>query len=175
MDKIIYFLIGLVIGLFVVFKPVERLYPPKDIINDPNKCLDIKDNLEQIDSLKRLNKTDSLKAELNKRDELIINQNKALQELKKAKTSKDTILIYKSVTELQTEQIRQDTQALREWEKIADLKDVIIFKQEAVINKQQEIIIKQDKQIKKLKKQNKILKIILTAGIITVVGLVAGK
>ena len=165
MDKIIYFLVGLVIGLFVVFKPVERLSPDKDIIND----------LEQIDSLKRLNKTDSLKAELNKRDELIINQNKALQELKKAKTSKDTILIYKSVTELQTEQIRQDTQALREWEKIADLKDVIIFKQEAVINKQQEIIIKQDKQIKKLKKQNKILKIILTAGIITVVGLVASK
>lgn len=163
MDKIIYFLIGLVIGLFVVFKPVERLSPPKDIIN----------NLEQIDSLKRLNKTDSLKAELTKRDELIINQNKALQELKKAKTSKDTILIYKSVTELQTEQIRQDTQALREWEKIADLKDVIIFKQEAVINKQQEIIIKQDKQIKKLKKQNKILKIISTAGIITVVCLVA--
>lgn len=162
MDKIIYFLIGLVIGLFVVFKPVERLSPPKDIIN----------NLEQIDSLKRLNKTDSLKAELTKRDELIINQNKALQELKKAKTSKDTILIYKSVTELQTEQIRQDTQALREWEKIADLKDVIIFKQEAVINKQQEIIIKQDKQIKKLKKQNKILKIISTAGIITVVCLV---
>ena len=142
MDKIIYFLVGLVIGLFVVFKPVERLSPPKDIIND----------LEQIDSLKGLNKTDSLKAELTKRDELIINQNKALQELKKAKTSKDTILIYKSVTELQTEQIRQDTQALREWEKIADLKDVIIFKQEAVINKQQEIIIKQDKQIKKLKK-----------------------
>lgn len=163
MDKIIYFLIGLVIGLFVVFKPVERLSPPKDIIN----------NLEQIDSLKRLNKTDSLKAELTKRDELIINQNKALQQLKKAKTSKDTILIYKSVTELQTEQIRQDTQALREWEKIADLKDVIIFKQEAVINKQQEIIIKQDKQIKKLKKQNKILKIISTAGIITVVCLVA--
>ena len=162
MDKIIYFLIGLVIGLFVVFKPVERLSPPKDIIN----------NLEQIDSLKRLNKTDSLKAELTKRDELIINQNKALQELKKAKTSKDTILIYKSVTELQTEQIRQDTQALREWEKIADLKDVIIFKQEAVINKQQEIIIKQDKQIKKLKKQNKILKIISAAGIITVVCLV---
>lgn len=162
MDKIIYFLIGLVIGLFVVFKPVERLSPPKDIIN----------NLEQIDSLKRLNKTDSLKAELTKRDELIINQNKALQQLKKAKTSKDTILIYKSVTELQTEQIRQDTQALREWEKIADLKDVIIFKQEAVINKQQEIIIKQDKQIKKLKKQNKILKIISTAGIITVVCLV---
>ena len=165
MDKIIYFLIGLVIGLFVVFKPVERVSPPKDIIND----------IIQIDSLKRLNKTDSLKAELIKRDELIINQNKALQELKKAKTSKDTILIYKSVTELQTEQIRQDTQALREWEKIADLKDVIIFKQEAVINKQQEIIIKQDKQIKKLKKQNKILKIILAAGIITVVGLVAGK
>lgn len=162
MDKIIYFLIGLVIGLFVVFKPVERLSPPKDIIN----------NLEQIDSLKRLNKTDSLKAELTKRDELIINQNKALQQLKKAKTSKDTILIYKSVTELQTEQIRQDTQALREWEKIADLKDVIIFKQEAVINKQQEIIIKQDKQIKKLKKQNKILKIISAAGIITVVCLV---
>ena len=165
MDKIIYFLIGLVIGLFVVFKPVERVSPPKDIIND----------IIQIDSLKRLNKTDSLKAELIKRDELIINQNKALQELKKAKTSKDTILIYKSVTELQTEQIRQDTQALREWEKIADLKDVIIFKQEAVINKQQEIIIKQDKQIKKLKKQNKILKIILTAGLITVVGLVASK
>lgn len=163
MDKIIYFLVGLTIGLFVVFKPVERLSPPKDIIN----------NLEQIDSLKRLNKTDSLKAELIKRDELIINQNKALQELKKAKTSKDTILIYKSVTELQTEQIRQDTQALREWEKIADLKDVIIFKQEAVINKQQEIIIKQDKQIKKLKKQNKILKIISAVGIITVVGLVA--
>ena len=162
MDKIIYFLIGLVIGLFVVFKPVERLSPPKDIIN----------NIEQIDSLKRLNKTDSLKAELTKRDELIINQNKALQQLKKAKTSKDTILIYKSVTELQTEQIRQDTQALREWEKIADLKDVIIFKQEAVINKQQEIIIKQDKQIKKLKKQNKILKIISAAGIITVVCLV---
>ena len=84
-------------------------------------------------------------------------------------------MIYKSVTELQTEQIRQDTQALREWEKIADLKDVIIFKQEAVINKQQEIIIKQDKQIKKLKKQNKILKIISTAGIITVVCLVASK
>ena len=165
MDKIIYFLVGLVIGLFIVFKPVERLSPDKDIIDD----------IIQIDSLKRLNKTDSLKAELNKRDELIVNQNKALQELKKAKTSKDTILIYKSVTELQTEQIRQDTQALREWEKIADLKDVIIFKQEAVINKQQEIIIKQDKQIKKLKKQNKILKIILTAGIITVVGLVAGK
>lgn len=165
MDKIIYFLVGLTIGLFVVFKPVERLSPDKDIIN----------NLEQIDSLKRLNKTDSLKAELIKRDELIINQNKALQELKKAKTSKDTILIYKSVTELQTEQIRQDTQALREWEKIADLKDVIIFKQEAVINKQQEIIIKQDKQIKKLKKQNKILKIISAVGIITVVGLVAGK
>lgn len=165
MDKIIYFLVGLVIGLFVVFKPVERLSPPKDIIN----------NLEQIDSLKRLNKTDSLKAELTKRDELIINQNKALEQLKKAKTSKDTILIYKSVTELQTEQIRQDTQALREWEKIADLKDVIIFKQEAVINKQQEIIIKQDKQIKKLKKQNKILKIISTAGIITVVGLIASK
>lgn len=165
MDKIIYFLIGLVIGLFVVFKPVERLSPPKDIIN----------NLEQIDSLKRLNKTDSLKAELIKRDELIINQNKALQELKKAKTSKDTILIYKSVTELQTEQIRQDTQALREWEKIADLKDVIIFKQEAVINKQQEIIIKQDKQIKKLKKQNKILKIISAAGIITVVCLVVAQ
>ena len=165
MDKIIYFLVGLVIGLFVVFKPVERLSPPKDIIND----------IIQIDSLKRLNKTDSLKAELTKRDELIINQNKALQELKKAKTSKDTILIYKSVTELQTEQIRQDTQALREWEKIADLKDVIIFKQEAVINKQQEIIIKQDKQIKKLKKQNKILKIISAAGIITVVGLVASK
>ena len=165
MDKIIYFLIGLVIGLFVVFKPVEKLSPPKDIIND----------LEQIDSLKRLNNTDSLKAELTKRDELIINQNKALQELKKAKTSKDTILIYKSVTELQTEQIRQDTQALREWEKIADLKDVIIFKQEAVINKQQEIIIKQDKQIKKLKKQNKILKIISAAGIITVVVLIAGK
>ena len=165
MDKIIYFLIGLVIGLFVVFKPVERVSPPKDIIND----------IIQIDSLKRLNKTDSLKAELIKRDELIINQNKALQELKKAKTSKDTILIYKSVTELQTEQIRQDTQALREWEKIADLKDVIIFKQEAVINKQQEIIIKQDKQIKKLKKQNKILKIISAAGIITVVGLVASK
>ena len=163
MDKIIYFLIGLVIGLFVVFKPVERVSPPKDIIND----------IIQIDSLKRLNKTDSLKAELIKRDELIINQNKALQELKKAKTSKDTILIYKSVTELQTEQIRQDTQALREWEKIADLKDVIIFKQEAVINKQQEIIIKQDKQIKKLKKQNKILKIISAAGIITVVCLVA--
>ena len=38
MDKIIYFLIGLVIGLFVVFKPVERVSPPKDI----------KDNLEQI-------------------------------------------------------------------------------------------------------------------------------
>ena len=165
MDKIIYFLIGLVIGLFVVFKPVERVSPPKDIIND----------IIQIDSLKRLNKTDSLKAELTKRDELIINQNKALQELKKAKTSKDTILIYKSVTELQTEQIRQDTQALREWEKIADLKDVIIFKQEAVINKQQEIIIKQDKQIKKLKKQNKILKIISAAGIITVVCLVASK
>lgn len=165
MDKIIYFLVGLAIGLFVVFKPVERLSPDKDIIND----------LEQIDSLKRLNSTDSLKAELTKRDELIINQNKALQELKKAKTSKDTILIYKSVTELQTEQIRQDTQALREWEKIADLKDVIIFKQEAVINKQQEIIIKQDKQIKKLKKQNKILKIISAAGIITVVCLVAGK
>ena len=165
MDKIIYFLIGLVIGLFVVFKPVERVSPPKDIIND----------IIQIDSLKRLNKTDSLKAELIKRDELIINQNKALQELKKAKTSKDTILIYKSVTELQTEQIRQDTQALREWEKIADLKDVIIFKQEAVINKQQEIIIKQDKQIKKLKKQNKILKIISTAGLITVVCLVASK
>ena len=165
MDKIIYFLVGLVIGLFVVFKPVERLSPDKDIIN----------NLEQIDSLKRLNKTDSLKAELIKRDELIINQNKALEQLKKAKTSKDTILIYKSVTELQTEQIRQDTQALREWEKIADLKDVIIFKQEAVINKQQEIIIKQDKQIKKLKKQNKILKIISAAGIITVVCLVAGK
>ena len=73
MDKIIYFLVGLVIGLFVVFKPVERVSPPKDI----------KDNLEQIDSLKRLNKTDSLKAELIKRDELIINQNKALQELKK--------------------------------------------------------------------------------------------
>ena len=163
MDKIIYFLIGLVIGLFVVFKPVERVSPPKDIIND----------IIQIDSLKRLNKTDSLKAELTKRDELIINQNKALQELKKAKTSKDTILIYKSVTELQTEQIRQDTQALREWEKIADLKDVIIFKQEAVINKQQEIIIKQDKQIKKIKKQNKILKIISAAGIITVVCLVA--
>ena len=34
MDKIIYFLIGLVIGLFVVFKPVERLSPPKDIINN---------------------------------------------------------------------------------------------------------------------------------------------
>ena len=165
MDKITYFLVGLVIGLFVVFKPVERLSPPKDIIND----------IIQIDSLKRLNKTDSLKAELTKRDELIVNQNKALQELKKAKTSKDTILIYKSVTELQTEQIRQDTQALREWEKIADLKDVIIFKQEAVINKQQEIIIKQDKQIKKLKKQNKILKIISTAGIITVVCLVASK
>lgn len=165
MDKIIYFLVGLTIGLFIVFKPVERFSPPKDIIND----------LEQIDSLKRLNKTDSLKAELIKRDELIINQNKALQELKKAKTSKDTILIYKSVTELQTEQIRQDTQALREWEKIADLKDVIIFKQEAVINKQQEIIIKQDKQIKKLKKQNKVLKIISAAGIITVVCLVAGK
>lgn len=165
MDKIIYFLVGLVIGLFVVFKPVERLSPPKDIIN----------NLEQIDSLKRLNKTDSLKAELTKRDELIINQNKALEQLKKAKTSKDTILIYKSVTELQTEQIRQDTQALREWEKIADLKDVIIFKQEAVINKQQEIIIKQEKDIKRLKKQNKILKIISTAGIITVVCLVAGK
>ena len=165
MDKIIYFLVGLVIGLFVVFKPVERTSPPKDI----------KDNLEQIDSLKRLNNTDSLKAELIKRDELITNQNKALQELIKAKTSKDTILIYKSVTELQTEQIRQDTQALREWEKIADLKDVIIFKQEAVINKQQEIIIKQDKQIKKLKKQNKILKIISAAGIITVVGLVASK
>ena len=165
MDKIIYFLVGLVIGLFVVFKPVERVSPPKDI----------KDNLEQIDSLKRLNKTDSLKAELTKRDELIVNQNKALQELKKAKTSKDTILIYKSVTELQTEQIRQDTQALREWEKIADLKDVIIFKQEAVINKQQEMIIKQDKQIKKLKKQNKILKIISAAGIITVVGLVVSK
>ena len=165
MDKIIYFLIGLVIGLFVVFKPVERVSPPKDIIND----------IIQIDSLKRLNKTDSLKAELTKRDELIINQNKALQELKKAKTSKDTILIYKSITELQTEQIRQDTQALREWEKIADLKDVIIFKQEAVINKQQEIIIKQDKQIKKLKKQNKILKIISAAGIITVVCLVASK
>ena len=165
MDKIIYFLIGLVIGLFVVFKPVERVSPPKDIIND----------IIQIDSLKRLNKTDSLKAELIKRDELIINQNKALQELKKAKTSKDTILIYKSVTELQTEQIRQDTQALREWEKIADLKDVIIFKQEAVINKQQEIIIKQDKKIKKLKKQNKVLKIISTAGIITVVCLVASK
>ena len=165
MDKITYFLVGLVIGLFVVFKPVERLSPPKDIIND----------IIQIDSLKRLNKTDSLKAELTKRDELIVNQNKALQELKKAKTSKDTILIYKSVTELQTEQIRQDTQALREWEKIADLKDVIIFKQEAVINKQQEIIIKQDRQIKKLKKQNKILKIISTAGIITVVCLVASK
>ena len=165
MDKIIYFLVGLVIGLFVVFKPVERPSPDKDIIDD----------LEQLDSLKRLNNTDSLKAELTKRDELIINQNKALEQLKKAKTSKDTILIYKSVTELQTEQIRQDTQALREWEKIADLKDVIIFKQEAVINKQQEIIIKQDKQIKKLKKQNKVLKIILTAGIITVVGLVAGK
>ena len=165
MDKINYFLVGLVIGLFVVFKPVERLSPPKDIIND----------IIQIDSLKRLNKTDSLKAELIKRDELIINQNKALQELKKAKTSKDTILIYKSVTELQTEQIRQDTQALREWEKIADLKDVIIFKQEAVINKQQEIIIKQDKQIKKLQKQNKILKIISAAGIITVVCLVASK
>lgn len=165
MDKIIYFLVGLVIGLFIVFKPVERLSPDKDIIN----------NLEQIDSLKRLNSTDSLKAELIKRDELIINQNKALQELKKAKTSKDTILVYKSITELQTEQIRQDTQALREWEKIADLKDVIIFKQEAVINKQQEIIIKQDKQIKKLKKQNKILKIISVAGIITVVCLVASK
>ena len=60
MDKIIYFLIGLVIGLFVVFKPVERLSPPKDI----------KDNLEQIDSLKRLNSTDSLKAELIKREVL---------------------------------------------------------------------------------------------------------
>lgn len=165
MDKIIYFLIGLVIGLFVVFKPVERLSPPKDIIN----------NLEQIDSLKRLNSTDSLKAELIKRDELIINQNKALQQLKKAKTSKDTILVYKTITELQTEQIRQDTQALREWEKIADLKDVIIFKQEAVINKQQEIIIKQEKDIKRLKKQNRILKIISAAGIITVVCLVASK
>ena len=163
MDRIICFLAGLAIGLFIVFKPVDELTPNKDI----------KDTLEQIDSLKRLDSTDSLKAELIKRDELIINQNKA--SLKKAKTSKDTILIYKTITELQTEQIRQDTQALREWEKIADLKDVIIFKQEAVINKQQEIIIKQDKQIKKLKKQNKILKIISAAGLITVVCLVASK
>lgn len=162
MDKIICFLVGLTIGLFIVFKPT---------IQDK----DIKDTLEQIDSLKRLNNTDSLKAELVKREELIINQNKALQELKKAKTSKDTILVYKSITELQTEQIRQDTQALREWEKIADLKDVIIFKQEAVINKQQELIIKQDKQIKKLKKQNKVLKVITAAGLVTIVCLIAGK
>lgn len=138
-NKLLYFIIGLIIGITVCL-----IWPCKEKdIKDPR----IPELKNQIDSLQGHNRhliefTDSLMIEIS-------NSKYNLEKIrnKPFKSKKDTVAIIAKQDEIIT---KQDT-VIRKWEAIHIIDCEIIQGQAEIINRQESIIIKQQKEITKHK------------------------
>lgn len=142
-NKLLYFIIGLIIGITACL-----IWPCRE--KDPG----ITELKNQIDSLQGYNGylieiTDSLTVEIgNSKYELEKLRNKPF------KSKKDTVAIIAKQDEIIT---KQDT-VIRKWEKIHIIDCEIIQGQAEIINRQENIIIKQQKEITTKHRKNQIWK-----------------
>lgn len=158
MKKLIYFIIGLILGFTVCF-----IWPCKDAINLNPTILELK---SQVDSLQGCNRhlidsTEHLTIELS-------NYKDDLEKLRKKpfKTRIDTVLII----EKQDSIINKQDTVIRNWEKIHIINTETIQGQAEIINRQDDIIIKQQKIIDQKSNKQQFWKwsAIIEAGIIVV-------